>query len=964
MAINPNWPAVVDEIAFNQGYNQGQLVGAQWSSLEGRSRGQHAVSRGKQYELDQCRAGTCAMSFVNTDGALDPSNVSSVYAPNVLPYRPFRKRLQYAPTVNRLLADQATAGDANGYAAQTLTGSNANTTVFQLDWTGASFSNNVSLVRPGDGGQQGVSVYQNTMANGDAAGVQPFRMITSIVPGHTYSFSAYARCVTTGQSPSTRANIVWLGPTGATVSTSSGSPSTLTGAATPAWTRLTVSGTAPASAVSCYLSLEQRSTITANTIYQSDSWQFEEAASVSAWVAPGQSNPLFTGYMERYPQDWNHQGNYGLVHPIAVDSFAILSQTTLKDPLTLAINSPVGGGAGPSFLYKLNDSSSAPNFTDAAGNRVGAQVRAAVDGPGTVTAGTPITAVSSAGVFQGAPGQTVVNLSSTSPIGSNSGPMSAISLAADSNGTLGPGAGTGKGFMRMIAFRTTQDPSTVQATIWRAIGSAPSVPNNKLSLSLVFNSLNFAIQDTGTQRVQTIATPDFGNWHLVFFGVNVAGNQMIYGMDGSYTTTGISVLNYVVGGFQGSDVIGCGPDPFAPALLSNNFTGDLAFVCEWPYVLSAAQVTDIYAAWRTAYGGESSGARYSRILGWANYSGPTALDTGTTTNMGPATNVAGVDALSALQAVTDTENGTHFVAADGTVTFKSRGSRYNSTNTSIAYTYGENTAGGELPYSDIAFDFDTSRLANLATVTQTGTGQQYNASDVTSQTSYGTFALSRDVNAAAAEEAQSAAIYLVQRFKDPHLRIQKISFNATANPAALLPPLMATEINTRVLIHRDPPGGAPQIAFIGWVEKVSATLDNAGNGTWGYEISPADLTRYAQFTSIHSTLHAGASIGNTSISINALADAATNVLRANLTGGDQLVIDIGLAAQETVTVAVGGVASTSPGYAFATVTLTAGLIFNHSINAVVSGVMPSGVTSPTIYDNNAIFDDANAKFAY
>jgi hypothetical protein len=129
-----------------------------------------------------------------------------------------------------------------------------------------------------------------------------------------------------------------------------------------------------------------------------------------------------------------------------------------------------------------------------------------------------------------------------------------------------------------------------------------------------------------------------------------------------------------------------------------------------------------------------------------------------------------------------------------------------------------------------------------------------------------------------------------------------------------------------------------------------------------FEVSPADPTFYGLFASLHTTMHAAQTSGHNTISINALPDAAVNVLQANLTGGQQLVLDVGLGAQETVTIAAGGVPATTPGYTSATLTLTANLTQNHAISAGVCEPLPSGVTSPTTWDTAAVF--GAAKFAY
>jgi hypothetical protein len=77
-------------------------------------------------------------------------------------------------------------------------------------------------------------------------------------------------------------------------------------------------------------------------------------------------------------------------------------------------------------------------------------------------------------------------------------------------------------------------------------------------------------------------------------------------------------------------------------------------------------------------------------------------------------------------------------------------------------------------------------------------------------------------------------------------------------------------------------------------------------------------------------LHANANAGSSSLSINALPDAATNVLRAGLTGGQFLLLGVPGTQQELVQIAVGGVPTTSLGYTSATVTLTGSTINGHS----------------------------------
>jgi hypothetical protein len=97
--------------------------------------------------------------------------------------------------------------------------------------------------------------------------------------------------------------------------------------------------------------------------------------------------------------------------------------------------------------------------------------------------------------------------------------------------------------------------------------------------------------------------------------------------------------------------------------------------------------------------------------------------------MGPA-DFADLDAVSALQAVVDTEGGAHWVDAAGTITFRARTARYNQLTPQ--FTFGERGDLGEWPYEDCQPDFDSTHLGGIVQVTQAVTGQVFTAVDAAS----------------------------------------------------------------------------------------------------------------------------------------------------------------------------------------------------------------------------------------
>lgn len=960
--VNPNFPVISAQFGSANPYFAPAGPAVNYTEWAKRLLGTWGTGRGRQYELDQMQAGTWRGPLRNDDGALDPGSSTSPFAGMLLPYRAFNIRAQWPPTANLLTADQATGGEGTPLAPGT-SGSAAG-----VSWAAASALGPV--VAASASAYQGTQVWQNTVSVG-LTGDSPFVLRMPVDPGAPYSLTIHARCTTAGQNPSVYAAITWLNAAGGIVSTGTSAAQTLVGGTAPSWTTCTYSiASAPATAVSAQVALMLAANLSATTVFQADGLQFERAAAASAFTTPGTWYPMWSGLVERYPQTWKYGGAYGIVGATAVDPLAPLSQVTLADPLTASAFTPAGGQA-PTFAYMLDDPSGSTVFADKTGTYASAPALASKFGAGTVAPGTAQTAASASGKFLGS-SQTVTTFGGPTAAGTNlyGQAMSALNLSGGGGGAFGPhagvkgpGGGTGLGFTRMIAFRCTQAPSTFSALSWASGGSG----GNTISMNL-YPSFSFTVSiDDGSHPSggASMGTYDIGNWHLAYVGVAADGNTWIGGFDGSYGgpfPVGGSPPIVFPGGFT-QDLIAAAPfggsTSFDFASLVFNFVGDIAMVIEWPFLMTGAQVANVYNAWRSAFSGDTSGQRYSRILGWAGYTGPTAIDTGASQSLGPATDVTGKSALEALQAVIDTENGQHFVDSGGTLRFYARTRRYLATKPAV--TFGENVSGGESPYEDFATDSDPTRIANIIQITQTSTGQVVTATDVGSQQSYGSRTLSRNNQSTSILECQDAAAYLLSRYKAPKTRLQGLRVHPGAN-SALWAPMLSLELGNRVRAMRRPPTPAAAIQVDGFVEQVNWAVSDKVDAFADMQVSPADLSPYGVFTSLHASLKNPASSGTNTIVLNPLADAATNPAAANLTGGQHLVLDLGLGTQETVTIATGGVPATSPGYTSVTITLTANLVQNHGANAVVCEPMPSGVTDPTIYDSAAVL--GSIQFAY
>lgn len=940
--LNPNWPVVESAWAPYWNCNGGDLPLDRYVEVTPSTRGKTSIQRGRQYELDQVRSSELMAEIVNKDGSLDPNNSSGPWYGHIQPYQPYRVRAQWPPTRNLLTQVTATGGDLGGYSTGAIPGGASGIDIFSIsDSSGGTIAASATA-------WQGGTVFQFSVPSGTVTQTAIcYTRQPAVQPGVTYTMQMQARNVTASTSVQVDVWIVFTNLAG-TSTTLRSSVATLTGSATAPWTLLTITGTAPADASRVAFGVETGGTASATCSVQVDGLQWEKAAAPSSWACPGVTYPMYGGFVERWPSQWRLSGTYGTVQPTAVDALSLLSQVQLKDPLTEEI-----GAHNPRFLYTLGDPQGSTSVTDSTGQNPAAPVTSGKYGAGSLTLGNQITSASSGGAYIGS-SNTVATINNPNPGNNIVGGATFISLNAA--GIVGPANVSGS-WSRMFAFRYTGPipASGSNACLWSSFdnqrsGGNPSGsrldwqigPDSKLNLIMIGPS------GTGSTFAPNGPTVVDSNWHLAIVSYSHANAQLIISLDGTASFWGSVSPSLEPTGLI-SDNVGGYVDPTVGNGTTSNYKGDLSFIAEFPSALSSTDMTNLYNAWKSSCSGESTDARYNRILRYAGYTGLSSVQTGLTTSMGPAS-LQGQDALSALQSTVDTENGEHFVARDGTLTFRSRGARYNALTPTLIF--GENTAAGEIPYEDCQLDYDPTHLSNLVTITQASTNQLFTAQDATSQTNYFPRSLTRTVNSSSALECQDAAGYLLSRYKNALTRVPALKLHPSANPA-LWPILLNLELGTRVRVMRRPPSPAPAIQIECFVEAIQWDWDDHGDAFVTLQCSPADLTPYALFAAFHTTLNGSPAAGVTTITINAGSDNQ-NPAAAQIGQGQQLVLGLGTANQETVTVL--SVAGTTPGWTTATITLQSATTKSHSNGDTVCEPLPSGVTSPTTWDASAKFD--------
>lgn len=943
--LNINWPASAEDWAPHWNSNGGDTPLDRYVSLNKRTRQQSSVTRGKQYELDQCRAGEATAVLSNADGVLDPLNSAGPYFGHIMPYQPWRRRAMWPPCRNLLSQVMATAGNLGGQPLGTINAGEGGPDIFSVtDSTGGSF---VSSATAWTGDVCMQFAVPTTQPNQWICYTPQVAVDTTpATPGNSstvmpYSNTLWVRNITASTTVQVNSLIQWLDVNQTPISSTIGTYTTITGSTSAAWTQVTVTGVPPSNAAMMYVGVCVVGTPASAVTVQVGGWQLEQAAAVSAWACPGQWYGLWAGGTENWQATWDKGGTYGLVTPSGVDVMGALSQVTLTDPLTQEITNN-----SPRFLYQLADPSGSGSATDTTGNYPAIYATSGKYGAGSLVFGTTITAASTAGLYTGSTG-TVMTLANPDP-GTNL-LVGATFLSLGPAGITGP-ASAAVAWSRMLAFRYTAGSNpTAQAIMWSGFDQANG--NGSVLHWAITSSGSFEIQMAGpggSGYVYPISGSSVAdsNWHLAIVTYSGSAAQLTIYLDGvGAQWSSIGTSQAPVG--LVSDNIGAFCDSVVGNGTTYNFQGDLSYCAEFPSVLSPTAAANLYSAWRSACAGESSTARYSRILRYAGYTGVTNLQTGLTTDMGPALDIAGSDALSCLQAVVDSENGQHFVDVNGTVTFQARSARYNATMP--VYTFGENIAGGEWPYEDVQLSLDPTQISNIVQITQDSSSQAFTAQDSVSQTDYFPRTLQRTINVESTLECQAAAQYLVSRYKQPATRIASMVLHPSANPS-MWPVCLSLELGMRIQVNRRPPF-APMIEVPCFIEAINWQWDDTGEATVTLQCSPVDTTPYGIFASFHTTLASTIAANAGSITINAGADDS-NPAASQISTGQQIVLSLGTANQETVTVK--GVAATSSGWSTCVITLQANTANPHTAGDVVCEPLPTGVTSASTYDASSV----------
>lgn len=205
--------------------------------------------------------------------------------------------------------------------------------------------------------------------------------------------------------------------------------------------------------------------------------------------------------------------------------------------------------------------------------------------------------------------------------------------------------------------------------------------------------------------------------------------------------------------------------------------------------------------------GETATDRITRLLG-AYWGGPATVSAESTTVLDADHGYNGRSVLDVLQEISGTTLGLVYADKSGRIVYENRFTRYVTTNASGGLvqaasigTFGEADNLAEFPYTDISFDFDPTYVYSQSALSRPNGTTPVVTVNSQAVADYGPRVLSQTLNVTTDFDLEQAGIYYSTRYANPLIRIEKLTIDPSANPS-LWPLALGLEISQRVTVQR------------------------------------------------------------------------------------------------------------------------------------------------------------------
>lgn len=650
-------------------------------------------------------------------------------------------------------------------------------------------------------------------------------LVMPTVPGQQYTFSAYVYIQNTGTGLSATQTI---GSNTQTLSTAT------------TWTRL--SNTFTATAATTTVVWKGTTSAYPAKIYV-DCVQLELAATASTFTLTGPVfDPVFTGWIERYPQQWSTMGRRGMRPLTGVDALSPLSRVTPETSYRSVILAD-----SPSAFAPLNDAA-LPQIVQLPQGGFNAQGYTSLGTNGQVS-------------FQGdtfLDGTSAVSVAQQNATPPTSGNPAYVTYLGTSN------------------LSVPMNPQSFTLEMWVNVTSGTPY----LGAAAILPGENPNTEAVGPQQwvgLYTLAGKIFGHY------ADASGAGFNYGPPGGWSGYPDGNWHYVAIVLPGSnnvhlyaDGVGGGIGTFSggtPLMLALNniFIESTTYFLDPQTVVSVANVATYNTALSDAklanhyqrgigHLGETDMARCLRMLD--QYWSPAVITGNPQATLSADyyyfTNQVATISTSAstppsllqdLQDITNTGDGFLWVDPYGIVHVDSRETRYTQPQSATSqFTFSDNPtdiAGGALVYTDLQYDYDPTYVYSQAQLTCDGTNDVITVVNSASATAYGQRILSKTSYFPDDWQTLQAANFYTTRYAAPAgspgsstpYRISSMKLAPATNPA-LWHAVLTLGVDDRITVTKKTAAGTV-ITGDYYIEQVSHNVDIASaNWEVSYQLSP------------------------------------------------------------------------------------------------------------------------------
>lgn len=476
-------------------------------------------------------------------------------------------------------------------------------------------------------------------------------------------------------------------------------------------------------------------------------WQFEQAASASAWVRGGRWKALFAGLTDSWSKTW--AGDMSLMQIQATDRSKQLAANTVGPAVMETIKAAL-----PVAYYMLSESGDA-STTEGANSSIIPQA-----GMHLLQVGAGGTLEWGSGVGPPVDGLSAVVVTKSDI---NNGAVLQTTLT---NPVTNADAITIMGWFTSTDTDTSSTLTVVKASP-KNTGAAEFAYAEIRGTSGTNLQANGAVKSETASAVTTAtdATNYYnGKTHFAVATIEIVGGNLVSTLyvDGVQTATNsVATTSTIFPDITTLSIANSAPT-------KHIMSGTYSHVALFDYAVDADTIANIYEAGKTAFAGDKVDERIARICQWAGITNVNldSSDTVCDRHMPDAQS-----ALNAAQQAAKTDGGTLFLDDGGEITFKSRINKEDTATPWLTVTAGQVDVG----ISEVT---DDQLLINQANIKRLGTNSVQVSNDLPSQLIHGVFNKDVDTIQLNADDAKYNGEYLTAFYANPTQRCDSVMIRA------------------------------------------------------------------------------------------------------------------------------------------------------------------------------------------